>query len=163
MSHPIISLHWLPVMACKFKTLVLAYRRFSPNIKVIIKSHSVQFVCFFSPVSTNKRHKYVCLCVAQTQCPSFIPEIDSSKNSKQLRIKGTYYVSTSKVLQIVWFIIPSSYLAGHEVDRAPERAKGSHIHWGGIEKAMQTAAVLHIWGTISLSESYQEPVNSTPC
>ncbi len=63
------------------------------------------------------------LCAAQTQCAFFIPEIDSSRNSKQLRIKGTYYVSTSKTQTFLWFKITSIYLPGHEVAGAQEGAK----------------------------------------
>jgi len=132
---PFISLHWLPVSACNKVQDVLAYKSISPNIKVIIKSQNfIQCnLCAFSVLSPLIKDINVCLCVVQTQYPSFIPEIDSSKNSKQLAIKGTN-VSTSEIWNILWFKIPSSYLAGHEVDRAPERAKGSHRHWGGIEK-----------------------------
>ncbi len=65
----------------------------------------------------------MCFCAAQTQCAFFIPEIDSSRKSKQLRIKGTYYVSTSKTQTFLWFKITSIYLPGHEVAGAQEGAK----------------------------------------
>jgi len=90
MSHPIYPMHKVQD--------VLAYKSISPNIKVIIKSQNfIQCnLCAFSVLSPLIKDINVCLCVVQTQYPSFIPEIDSSKNSKQLAIKGTN-VSTSEI------------------------------------------------------------------
>jgi len=60
-------------------------------------------------------------------------------------------------------------MAGHEVDRAPERAKGSHRHWGGIEKKKKSRLQLgpHIWGPVPSLRliknlSTQRPVKTSP-
>ncbi len=90
---------------------------------IIIRQNWIQSTVFSVLSSLIKDIICMCFCAAQTQYAFFIPEIDSSRKSKQLRIKGTYYVSTSKTQTFLWFKITSIYLPGHEVAGAQEGAK----------------------------------------